>query len=104
VAEAPRLSAASARALGVGEGLLRVLGAPEQERGASVSVLSAFYDVFVGMSSFSAGLIAHAYGYAAAFIMAIASVGVAAIAGRAVFKPSDHFNPESAAAVLETEV
>src|SRR5262249_55458715 len=30
--------------------------APEQERGSSVSVLSAFYDVFVGISSFSAGL------------------------------------------------
>ncbi len=81
-----------------------IRNAPEQERGSSVSVLSAFYDVFVGISSFSAGMIAHSYGYAAAFIMAIASVGAAAIAGRAVFKESDPVNRERAVAVLETEV
>jgi MFS family permease len=55
------------------------------ERGQAVSVLSAFYDLFVGTSSFSAGLIANSFGYAATFIMAIAALAAAAIAGRFVF-------------------
>jgi len=55
------------------------------ERGSTVSVLSAFYDLFVGTSSFSAGLVANSYGYAATFVMAIAALGAAAIAGRFVF-------------------
>ncbi|HXP88262.1 MAG TPA: MFS transporter [Bryobacteraceae bacterium] len=55
------------------------------ERGQTVSVLSAFYDLFVGASSFSAGLIANSYGYAATFSMAIAALAAAAIAGRFVF-------------------
>ena len=55
------------------------------ERGSAVSVLSAFYDLFVGMSSFSAGLLASAFGYASAFVMAILALGAAAIAGRYVF-------------------
>ncbi len=55
------------------------------ERGSAVSVLSAFYDLFVGMSSFSAGLIANTFGYAATFLMAIAALGAAGIAGRFVF-------------------
>jgi len=59
--------------------------APEGERGSTVSVLSAFYDMFVGMSSFSAGLLANKFGYAAAFLMAIGALGAAAIAGRFVF-------------------
>ena len=58
---------------------------PDGERGSTVSVLGAFYDLFVGMSSFSAGLIANAFGYAAAFVMAIAALAAAAIAGRFVF-------------------
>ncbi len=58
---------------------------PDGERGSAVSVLSAFYDLFVGMSSFSAGLLAGRFGYAAAFLMAMASLGAAAIAGRFVF-------------------
>jgi MFS family permease len=73
--------------------------APVNERGSAVSVLSAFYDVFVGLSSFSAGLIAHAYGYAAAFIMAIASVIIAAIAGRAVFTDDETVESSELAAV-----
>ena len=56
-----------------------------EERGSTVSVLSAFYDLFVGMSSFSAGLVANKFGYSAAFIMAICALGAAAIAGRFVF-------------------
>jgi MFS family permease len=58
---------------------------PDGERGSTVSVLSAFYDLFVGMSSFSAGLIANTFGYEAAFLMAIAALGAAAVAGRFVF-------------------
>src|SRR5215467_5919896 len=63
-----------------------VLRRSEQgERGSTVSVLSAFYDLFVGMSSFSAGLVANAFGYAAAFVMAVCALGAAAVAGRFVF-------------------
>jgi MFS family permease len=61
----------------------------EGERGSTVSVLSAFYDLFVGMSSFSAGLIANAFGYAAAFVMAVCALGVAAVTGRFVFAGVD---------------
>ncbi|HLH40997.1 MAG TPA: MFS transporter [Bryobacteraceae bacterium] len=57
------------------------------ERGSAVSVLSAFYDLFVGMSSFSAGLLANAFGYESAFVMAILALGAAAVAGRFVFAP-----------------
>ena len=60
---------------------------PDQERGSAVSLLSAFYDLFVGMSSFSAGIIASHYGYAAAFVMAILALGAAATAGFFVFFP-----------------
>ena len=58
---------------------------PDGERGSAVSVLSAFYDLFVGISSFSAGLVANAFGYAAAFVMAMLALVAAAIAGRFVF-------------------
>jgi MFS family permease len=71
------------------------------ERGSSVSVLSAFYDVFVGGSSISAGFLANSFGYSAAFIMAIVALGAAALAGRAVFAANDAAERESAAAVLE---
>jgi MFS family permease len=57
----------------------------EGQRGSAVSVLSAFYDLFVGTSSFSAGIVASAYGYAAAFSMAIVALFAAAISGRYVF-------------------
>jgi len=57
----------------------------DAERGSTVSVLSAFYDLFVGMSSFSAGMVANRFGYSAAFVMAICALGAAAIAGRFVF-------------------
>jgi predicted MFS family arabinose efflux permease len=58
---------------------------PDGERGSAVSVLSAFYDLFVGMSAFSAGFVATKFGYAATFLMAIAGVGAAAVAGQFVF-------------------
>jgi MFS family permease len=58
---------------------------PEGERGSVVGLLSAFYDLFVGVSSFAAGAIAEHFGYAAAFIIAALAIGAAAVAGRSVF-------------------
>ncbi len=58
---------------------------PSAERGSAVGILSAFYDLFVGVSSFAAGWIAHQFGYAAAFLMAAVALIAAAIAGRFVF-------------------
>jgi len=71
---------------------------PDNERGSVMSILSAFYDVFVGVSSFAAGFVAKRYGYPAVFWMAAASIGVAAILGRYVFAQL-----EEPAAVLEEE-
>ena len=76
--------------------------AHESERGSSVSVLSAFYDIFVGASSISAGFLANSFGYGAAFVMAIAALGVAAIVGRAVFAANDATAHEYSAPQLET--
>ncbi|HTS77760.1 MAG TPA: MFS transporter [Bryobacteraceae bacterium] len=76
--------------------------AHENERGSSVSVLSAFYDVFVGASSFSAGLLANAYGYRSAFIMAIAALGAAALMARSVFAANDRVADFAAPMVLES--
>lgn len=58
---------------------------PERERGSTVGVLSAFYDLFVGLSSFAAGEVSSRFGYPAAFAMAAASIGAAAVAGLLVF-------------------
>lgn len=58
---------------------------PDRERGSVIGVLSAFVDLFVGVSSFSAGLVAKNFGYSAAFLMAAVALGAAAIAGRTVF-------------------
>jgi len=49
------------------------------------------------MSSFSAGIIANRFGYAAAFLMAICALGAAAVAGRFVFAD----RPQQAAATEE---
>ena len=74
------------------------------ERGSAISVLSAFYDLFVGMSSFSAGIVASRFGYSAAFIMAIAALGAAAIAARFVFSAADEpASSLSSDPILETE-
>jgi predicted MFS family arabinose efflux permease len=81
---------------------------PDRERGSVVGVLSAFVDLFVGASSFSAGLVAKHFGYSATFVMAAAALGAAAIGGRFVF-PADlgdsASTDESAvkAAVMSTE-
>ncbi|MBV9505518.1 MAG: MFS transporter [Acidobacteriia bacterium] len=56
-------------------------------RGSSVGILSAFYDLFVGSSSFAAGAVANRFGYSAAFAMAALALVGAAIGGRLVFFP-----------------
>lgn len=58
---------------------------PSGERGSAIGMLSAFVDLFVGMSSIVAGGVAHRFGYPATFLMATASLGAAAVAGRWVF-------------------
>ncbi|MEO8126237.1 MAG: MFS transporter [Bryobacteraceae bacterium] len=69
---------------------------PERERGSAVGVLSAFYDFFVGVSSFAAGLMAKNFGYSAAFAMAAAALGGAAIGGHYVFRAKTPDNREIA--------
>ena len=67
---------------------------PSSQRGSAVSVLSAFYDLFVGISSFAAGVVAKRLGYSAAFLMAAAALAAAAVAGRFVFAAA-RSKPES---------
>ena len=50
------------------------------QRGSSGGVLSAFYDLSVGLGSFVAGAVAKHFGYSAAFVMAACAIGVAAFA------------------------
>jgi MFS family permease len=59
---------------------------PERERGSVIGILSAFVDLFVGISSFCAGTIAKKYGYSAAFVMAAVVLGGSAFAGRYIFR------------------
>src|SRR5947209_2062461 len=61
---------------------------PTREHGTAVGVLSAFYDLFVGVSSFAAGAVATHFSYAAAFYMAAGSLVVAAAMGIVVFRPA----------------
>ncbi len=58
--------------------------APEDERAASVGLLTACVDLFVGASSFLDGALAQRYGYPVLYWVAIASLGVAAVAGARV--------------------
>ena len=60
---------------------------PSQQRGSAVGVLSAFYDLFVGGSSFVAGILAGHLGYRAAFLLALGGILTAAGFGRKVFGP-----------------
>ena len=62
---------------------------PPGERGSTVSVLSAFYDLFVGISSFVAGSVADRFGYPAAFQMAAFALIFAGVAGRWVFRRTE---------------
>jgi MFS family permease len=59
---------------------------PSHQRGSTVGVLSAFVDLFVGMSSFAAGALAQRFGYSAAFMLPLGSVTLAAIVGARVFQ------------------
>jgi MFS family permease len=61
---------------------------PSHKRGSTMGVLSAFYDTFVGSSSFAAGALAARYGYSSAFVLALAGVSIAALVGMQVFKRS----------------
>jgi MFS family permease len=94
IGPAPALAVTAAAILGLGfsfpwsslaSTVLR--NTPSGERGSAVSILGAFYDLFVGVGSFTAGAVANHFGYSAAFVMATASLGAAAIAGRFVFAP-----------------
>lgn len=69
---------------------------PPNEHGSAVGVLSAFYDLFVALSSFAAGTVAKHIGYAAAFYMAVVAVGAAAFVGKFVFltRESEETIPE----------
>jgi len=60
---------------------------PSGERGSALGVLSAFVDLFVGVSSFAAGAVANHFGYSAAFVLAALALAAAAVAGRFVFRP-----------------
>ncbi len=62
---------------------------PPGSRGSAVSVLSAFYDLFVGTSSFAAGAIAKHFGYPAAFWMAAIALSASAVAGYQVFRKQE---------------
>jgi MFS family permease len=62
-----------------------VRGTPAEHRGSALGVLTAFFDLFVGISSLAAGAVAAKFGYPAAFLMGALALGAAAIAGRFVF-------------------
>jgi predicted MFS family arabinose efflux permease len=51
-------------------------------------MLSVFYDLFVGVSSFTAGAVAEHFGYTATFYMAATALLVSASVARFVFFPA----------------
>jgi MFS family permease len=71
--------------------------ARENERAASVGVLTACVDLFVGAGSFADGAIAHRFGYPALYWVAIGGVLVAALLGYRVTakqsEPHGHIEP-----------
>ncbi|BDC49655.1 MFS transporter [Bryobacterales bacterium F-183] len=71
--------------------------ARENERAASVGVLTACVDLFVGAGSFADGAIAHHFGYPMLYWVAIGGVGIAAILGYRVTarrsEPHAHIEP-----------
>jgi MFS family permease len=60
-------------------------GTASHRRGSAVGVLSAFYDLFVGASSFLAGALADHFGYRSAFLLALGGIVVAGLIGHPVF-------------------
>jgi predicted MFS family arabinose efflux permease len=61
----------------------------DREHGSAIGILGAFYDLFVGVGSFAAGAVSQRFGYAPAFGMAAAALGVAAIVGWFLFPPEE---------------
>jgi MFS family permease len=57
----------------------------DREHGSAIGVLGAFYDLFVGVGSFTAGAVSERFGYASAFAMAALALGAAAIVGWFLF-------------------
>lgn len=62
---------------------------PETQHGSVIGLLSAFYDLFVGVSSLAAGAVSDHFGYSAAFLMGASALLAAAVAGRFVFTASN---------------
>jgi MFS family permease len=58
---------------------------PVRSHGSAIGVLSAFCDLFVGLSSLGSGRIAQQHGYPAAFLVAAAALAGSAVAGYFVF-------------------
>jgi MFS family permease len=58
---------------------------PAGQRGSAIGVMSAFYDLFVGLSSFAAGAVAKRFGYPAAFAMGAIALAGAGVTGHIVF-------------------
>jgi MFS family permease len=58
---------------------------PVRNHGFAIGVLSAFCDLFVGLSSLASGHIAEQHGYSAAFLVASAALAGSAVAGYFVF-------------------
>ena len=92
----PAMSIAAAATLGFGFSFpwasvasVVLKRAQSHERGSTVGVLSAFYDLFVGSSSFAAGAMANVYGYSSAFLMALGGIVIAAGVGWRVFREQD---------------
>jgi len=71
------------------------------QRGRAVGLLTGFYDLFVGVSSFGAGWLAHRFGYWAPFLMAACALGAAAVAGWFVFAESPKASREEEAVCVE---
>ena len=74
---------------------------PAENHGSVVGVLSAFYDLFVGIGSLLAGRVAERHGYSAAFVLAAVALIGAAITGRFVFHGRIEKTPVSPEATLE---
>jgi MFS family permease len=60
--------------------------APSHRRASNLGILSAFFDLFVGSSSFAAGALAQRFGYSAAFVLALCGIAGAAVVGLRVFR------------------
>lgn len=72
----------------------------KSEHGSTIGLLSAFFDLFVGVSSVAAGAVSFRFGYPAAFVMAALALIAAALAGKPVFFPA---KPEPVVSSAEEE-